>query len=156
VIFDGIRGEIVEELASARQELVVARNQTSAQTRASARERVIDGLLRGWPIPVPDDQTLESKVDNLQAKNARDAWTKILGRLAGQGIDVGDGSATAGTLNRGNVFFSVRGIGGDRYRITPTYVVSGPYLEVWDPARHTVTIESKSEAVVQSMLADQP
>jgi hypothetical protein len=114
---------------------------------ASGRETTIDGLLRGWPLPVERDG-LEKTVAKIQDDQTGRAWTGLLARLQKtRDVDLRAGGATAGLLGRGNIFFRVVEIGVDasgrrRYAVTPTYVVVGPYLEVWDSVRHTVTIET--------------
>jgi hypothetical protein len=151
--FETLERALEGQLGRARKALTLARDQASDKAKASARETLVDGLLRGWPIPVSDDPKLEHRLEALQEDDAPGAWKTIVGDLTRQGVDISDGVSIAGALNRGNVFFSVHAMGGDRYRVTPTYAVSGPYLEVWDPIRHTVTVESKTEAVILSMLA---
>ena len=115
-VFESAKEDILRSLNEEKRVLDMARNEPQAQAKAAARETAIDGLLRGWPLPIPDDPALEREVIAVQEDKAPDAWPRILARLGARGIDLTDSVGAAGVLTRGNVFFSVRYLGGDRYR----------------------------------------
>jgi hypothetical protein len=150
--FDTIRASQELELDRAKRRLDISNRQSSSERMAAAREVTIDGFLRAWPAPVPDDPLLEQEVDAVQSHLANMAWPNIIRRIGMAGFDLADRASVAGVMARENLFFSVRHVGNGQYRVTPTYVVSGPYLEVYDPDRQTITIETRSEAGLQELV----
>jgi hypothetical protein len=119
----------------------VQRWRTSGELR-SARESVIDGMLRGWPLPASTDEQA-AFIDGFSEQKMPAVWTKLLARVeASVGSDLHEEGTTAGRLQRSNVFFRVQELSPGRYEVQPMYVVWETYAEVWDPRRRTVTIET--------------
>jgi hypothetical protein len=122
--------------------LLALNKQTPTKRLARARETTIDGLLRGWPLPVSSD-SLSDDVDRVQSVTIPKVWGALFRSLAQRtGTDLTQVERTAGVLERANLFYRVREQSKGKYMLTPTYVVLGRYLEIWDPARRSVTVEA--------------
>jgi hypothetical protein len=139
------RNQVEDELKEALGLLQEFRKQRGPEDMKAARSRVVDGLLRGWPVPVSDldearivNAALDQKVPKF--------WEKWLPRLqARRGPDLREPGKAAGRLSRPNVFFRVRELKPGRYEVRPEYVVGGGYAEVWDARLGLVTIEGPFE-----------
>ncbi len=134
--------ESAKSLAAARADLDDARRLglDARQARAS-RERLVDAMLRGWPVPA-DDLSAE-RVDRLLRDKIPAVWDGIIAALLEEDhVDLAHDGAVSGLLERGNVFFRVEEIENHRYRVTPYYVVSGVYLEVTDASRGLIYVDT--------------
>lgn len=119
----------------------IQQRRTSGALKA-ARERVIDGLLRGWPLPASTDEDALFS-DSFTEQRMPEVWKLLLTRLEdSQGTHLREEGRMAGKLQRANVFFRVQELAPGRYEVLPMYIVGEAYAEVWDTNRHTVTIET--------------
>ncbi|MCC6552533.1 MAG: hypothetical protein IT372_05850 [Polyangiaceae bacterium] len=138
----GARAAVAGRIGEHEKMLDHLKRSSPARRRAIALEISIDGLLRGWPIPASDDET-SSQIDALEEEAIPAAWNRLLSTIAASGgPELREEGRVAGALQRATVFYRVESLPGDRFRITPYHVVVGPYVEVWDPDRHTVTVET--------------
>lgn len=132
---------LTAELALARAEKADLQARSGTRQGTNDRENIIDGLLRGWMIDIPDRATRYTLID-LQMNGMKDAWHRLIEKWqAHTGADVAEPNSVAGVFQRGNAFFKVQEISKGLYRVSPQYVVIGDYLEIWDAKRRIVTIE---------------
>jgi len=138
--FDEALAHARQNLDEMQRHLALARS-SPHRLAAGSRETALDGALRGWPMSVGDEK-LADQVDELERRDVPSAFDQLLSSYRGNsGVDLSQDGRVAGVLERTNLFYRVREVSPSQYSVTPTYVVLGDYLEVWDPNNHRVTIE---------------
>lgn len=116
-----------------------------AQKRHGVLERasVIDAILRGWPVSTGSAAD-DARIDKIIAGNVPRVWTRILSMLGATGINLSTG-LPGGDLVGPSIFYRIHELGNGSFRVVPTYVVHGDYIERWSPSRRTVTIVRPNE-----------
>lgn len=102
----------------------------------------LDGMLRGWPFSTGNESTAREIDDALRIGIP----VLLIGMLRPAelgGVDLSDPPRLAGVMGRSNVFYRIEVSKSGSMTVTPTYVVLGPYEEVWDPEKQRITIEAQ-------------
>ncbi len=134
------RREATNSLVRANELIEQARIREVDNTSHYGAFTLIDGMLRGWPIPTSDQQDA-LKIDGYLAHQLPKVWKLAKERLAEQGVSVEESGSVAGVLSRANVLYRVTAE-ADHYRVQPLYEVTGKYAEVWNKQTQLVTIET--------------
>lgn len=104
---------------------------------------MVDAGLRGLNISLGDGEsnTEEATFDVWMAKVQLRLWRRIRAKAHGRGVEFGSHEEPAGVLQASNLILRTRRV-GDRVRIAPHFVLSGPFYQVVDPVSGMVYYES--------------
>lgn len=109
---------------------------------AQGQSRVVDSLLRGWPMPA-SNQRMAATLDELLNEKMPYIWANILKKQKDKGINLlQDTAKVSGLLNRPNIFFRVKQASAGLFEVTPYYVITHQYIEIWDPIRNLIFVET--------------
>jgi hypothetical protein len=139
------RTDNIEALAQAVELIAHARTREANGAEQYGAFTLVDGLLRGWPIPT-DDESDATKIDAYLRDRVPQVWKLVKQELLTRGVRLDDGGALTGVLSRANVLYRVTAT-PNGYRVQPLYEVIGKYAEVWDRRTGLVTIETPYDNV---------
>mgnify|MGYP000858784944 CR=1 FL=1 len=110
--------------------------------RQDAVGTLLDSGLRGLNIGF--EEADEAKLyDAWMIERQIPLWLKIRTQAAAQGVSFGSPDAPAGVLNASNLILRSERT-GDRIRLTPHFVLHGPFYQVADPEARLVYYESST------------
>lgn len=133
----------VNELVKDREQKLDRVRRAVVQIGELERESVVDALLRAWPFSTgsaADDARIDAIIDT----KIPQVHAELRRVLASKQIEVST-ERVGGDLVGPSIFYRVRDLGNGSFRVTPTYIVHGDYIERWSPQRHTVTIVRPNE-----------
>lgn len=111
----------------------------AARFTADLLGTVIDGGLRG--INMGMEEGHEQAFDRWMAQHQLGMWHKLRAQATARGVALGTPDDPAGVLRASNLVLRVEKL-GERVRITPHFVLTGPYYQVIDPRAGLVYYES--------------
>lgn len=148
------RASLLRELKLAKDSLRQAQR-LGTQQRSAQRERLVDALLRGWPVPTTD-QSLAARLDRILATDYPRLWQSILKRLEVEmGVRLDQEAAIGGLLLMNTTFFRVTETSSDMYSVQPYTVVFGNYLENWDAGRHLFSVSTPDDGAFFNNIKDE-
>lgn len=128
--------------------------QSSAWQRVAGAEALVDALLRGWPIPV-QNRPEGARVDRMLQRVPAVISRALASIERSRGAELNSAEGIRGLLSRSTVFFMVQQQPDGNYQVTPMYAVVGPYVELFDPVAHTITVEDPRSGATAAYLAEQ-
>lgn len=101
---------------------------------------VVDSGLRGINLS-HSDEALEKTFDQWMLKNQLRLWNMLRRQAVEHGVDLGPSPDPAGVLHASNMVMRVER-SGERVRLTPHFVLTGPFYQVVAPQSGLVYYES--------------
>lgn len=112
----------------------------AADFNASEVGGMIDSGLRGINLGF-SEKRYDDLFDRWMVRYQGELWRKLRAEAQRQGLRLGTSDDPAGVLNASNLVLRVERI-GDRVRITPHFVLTGPFYQVIDPISGLIYYES--------------
>jgi len=111
----------------------------------------VDSGLRGIPLSISDEKRTR-RFDGWVSDNQPRLWAEFEKQAQEQGVDFRTEDSAAGLLHASNIVMSIEQ-SADQLKVSPHFVLSGPFFQVIDPQRGLVYYES---AIAEHHLSSSP